>query len=181
MAERRDDYVEITLRLLPGTLGELMRQLGAAMGGGTAAPAAETSVPMGTEESGSFEEERFRELQRQETEPPVAAAEELDRPMGAELPAQQERAVWEAAPLPQRQEREMEESRYDWRETVVADPAEQERQAGEAAAPEGPVRIQMETIRRETGVTATETADPAELSAVYERDARRYDGAFPLY
>ena len=75
----------------------------------------------------------------------------------------------------------MEESRYDWRETVVAAPADQERQTGEAAAPEGPVRIQMETIRRETGVTATETADPAELSAVYERDARRYDGAFPLY
>ena len=181
MAERRDDYVEITLRLLPGTLGELMRQLGAAMGGGTAAPAAETSVPMGTEESGSFEEERFRALQRQETEPSVAAAEELDRPMGAELPAQQERAAWEAVSLPQRQEREPEGVRYDWKETVLSAPAERERQMGEAAAPEGPVHLQMETVSREAGAAAAETADAERISAVYERDARRYDGAFPLY
>ena len=36
----------------------------------------------------------------------------------------------------------------------MAAPADQERQTGEAAAPEGPVRIQMETIRREEGCLA---------------------------
>lgn len=181
MAESRDSYLEITLRLLPGTLGELLRQLGTAMGGGTAAPAAETAVPIGAEESGSFEEERFEQLRRQEAQPPAAAAEKLDGTMVAEPPAQRERAAWEAVSLPQRQEREPEGVRYDWKETVLSAPAERERQMGEAAAPEGPVHLQMETVRREAGAAAAETADAERISAVYERDARRYDGAFPLY
>ncbi len=180
MAESRDSYLEITLRLLPGTLGELLRQLGTAMGGGTAAPAAETAVPIGAEESGSFEEERFEQLRRQEAQAPATGADVVQT-MAAQPPRRRERTAWEAVSLPQRQEREPEGARYAWKETVPAAPAEQERQTGEAAAPEGPVHLQMETVRREAGAAAAETADAERLSAVYERDARRYDGAFPLY
>lgn len=159
--------VEITFRLTPETLASLLSALGTTLTGGK-----ETvmTAPAGSGENESFDWQRFLAMAgggTAEGEAPSAPAEQAD-------PETKETVIL------QREETEREiqtiEIPAEDRETPPVPQAE-------TAMPD------MEALRQAQWTEPEHTPpsvgstknDDRRLSAVYERDARRYDGGFALY
>ena len=184
MSEEKNDQVEITFRLGTQQLGQLA-QLLEALAGATKLPESTRQTVEETVESGQFDPERFRELtgaeageasisdeaaesgpsdtqpERTETaaaEPELPDQEMIPLPGEAELPRVPAVEAGIEVELPQAAQ-------------VVYNPVLPEASPARGGG--------EETV----GVSATVASGPTvqNLSRQCQRDARRYDGGFPIY
>ena len=169
--------VEITFRLTPETLASLLSALGTALTGGK-----EPAAPAGSGENASFDWQRFLAMAGGGT----AEGEAPSAPENRDDPETEEPAVLqrEETERPRRAPDASPEAPTEKQRRPVSD---EESEAllprTETAAPD------MEALRQGQWTEMEHTPpsvgptknDDRRLSAVYERDARRYDGGFALY
>ena len=167
--------VEITFRLTPETLASLLSALGTALTGGK-----EPAAPAGSGENESFDWQRFLTM--------AGAAAEGEAPSAT--PDGDDPETEETAIL---QREETERPQHDPDISVEA-PTEGQRQPVSDEETELLPRTEtavsdVEALRQTQWMEPEHTPpsvgstknDDRRLSAVYERDARRYDGGFALY
>ena len=184
MSEEKNDQVEITFRLGTQQLGQLA-QLLEALAGATKLPESTRQTVEETVESGRFDPERFRQLTGAETGEPDAPAAAAEpglpdaRPETAEVAAgEPELPDQEVIPLPGDAELPQARAfRYELEEDLP-------RAAQAAYDPVLPEASPAEDGWSETaGLPAAAVSAPTvqDLSRRCQRDARRYDGGFPIY
>ena len=168
----QERWLEITLRLPAGELGPLLRSLA----GGAAEAGAPREDEAGAETSRAFRTERFEALRRREEEavPPEGRRESAPPAEESDQEGPEAEPPAESAPGAVRRARG---SRLDGAGPYLFRLEEGEtgetdhgRSAASARLPERP-----------EGSGTGSGAEARQLSDAWERDARRYDGAFPRY